>query len=127
MTPRWVSRKAIDAIHSRNLAEHGGASGVRDEGMQESALARPEQLANYGEPDIFDLAAAYAFGIVKNHPFVDGNKRTAFGAAYFFLRKNGYTLRATEVSVVEKTLGLAASAVSEKQYADWLRENSEAG
>lgn len=120
----WLRRDALSALHTEQLAEHGGANGIRDEGLLESALARPENLAAYGEPDAFDLAAAYAFGIAKNHPFVDGNKRAGFMAAATFLALNGFELSAPEQDVVETVLGLAASAISEQEFADWLRENS---
>ncbi|MEK7266297.1 MAG: type II toxin-antitoxin system death-on-curing family toxin [Pseudomonadota bacterium] len=122
----WLRRDALSALHAEQLAEHGGANGVRDEGLLESALARPENLAAYGEPDAFDLAAAYAFGIAKNHPFIDGNKRAGFMAAATFLALNGFELRASEQDVVETVLGLAASAISEAEFAAFLRENSAA-
>lgn len=124
MNWRWISEATIKAVHNRSLAEHGGATGIRDKGMLSSALARPEQLAHYDEPDVFALAASYAYGLIKNHPFVDGNKRTAFAAAFIFLARNGYRFEGSEISVVEKTLGLAASAVCEDDFAEWLRINS---
>ena len=120
----WLRRDALTGIHSEQLAEHGGAAGVRDEGLLESALARPENLAAYGEPDAFDLAAAYGFGIVKNHPFVDGNKRAGFMAAATFLALNGYDLAASNKDVVETVRKLAASGIGEADFATWLRENS---
>lgn len=122
----WLRREALTALHAEQLAEHGGAAGVRDRGLLESALARPENLAAYGEPDVFDLAAAYAFGIVKNHPFVDGNKRTGFQAAATFLLLNGQMLTASDQGVVETVLGLAAGEVNEEDFAQWLRANCEA-
>lgn len=122
----WLRRQALTALHAEQLAEHGGAAGVRDRGLLESALTRPENLAAYGEPNVFDLAAAYAFGIVKNHPFVDGNKRTGFQAAATFLLLNGRTLIASDRSVVETVLGLAAGEVSEEDFALWLGANCEA-
>lgn len=106
------------------LAHHGGPTGLRDEGMLESALSRPRQLRAYGKPDMHALAAAYAKGIVQNHPFGDGNKRTGFLLAAIFLEVNGWILNASEESVVEHTLGLAARKVSEDAYAEWLRKNS---
>lgn len=122
----WLRRDALTALHAEQLAEHGGAVGVRDQGLLESALARPENLAAYGEPSVFDLAAAHAFGIVKNHPFVDGNKRTGFLAAATFLLINGQMLATNDQSVVEAVLGLAAGEVSEEDFALWLGANSEA-
>lgn len=119
----WLRRDALTALHAEQLAEHGGAAGVRDQGMLESALARPENLAANGEPDVFDLAAAYAFGIVKNHPFVDGDKRAGFQAAATFLVLNGWVLTAGDMEVVENVLGLAAGEVSEENFARWLRAN----
>lgn len=113
-------------LHDESLAEHGGASGVRDRGLLESAMARPENLFVYGEPDIFDLASAYASGVVRNHPFVDGNKRTGFLSAAVFLDINGYSLGADEADATLKTIALAASEISDADYATWLRENSSA-
>jgi death-on-curing protein len=106
------------------LAEHGGAPGVRDPGALESALARPQNLVAYGAPDYAELAAAYAFGIAKNHPFVDGNKRTAFVALEFFLELNGYVLGADDVQCVVTILSIADGTLSEAELADWLRANS---
>ena len=121
----WVRPDALMALHAEQLAEHGGASGVRDQGLLESALARPENLAAYEEPTAHELAAAYAYGIVKNHPFVDGNKRTGFLAAAVFLELNGFVLQAEEVDAVEKVLGLAAGALSEEDFARWLEAVSQ--
>ncbi len=120
----WLRKEALTAIHAEQLAEHGGGAGVRDAGLLESALARPENLAAYGEPDVFDLAAAYAFGIVKNHPFVDGNKRAGFMAAATFLALNGQSLETSDMDAVTAVLGLASSAMNEKSFAQWLREAS---
>lgn len=122
----WLRRDALAALHAEQLAEHGGANGVRDQGLLESALARPENLAAYGEPDAFDLAAADAFGIVNNHPFVDGNKRAGLMAAATFLALNGWIMTASDQDVVETVLGLAAGETSETDFARWLRENNEA-
>ena len=119
--PRWISREIVLAIQLRLLAQFGGLPGVRDEGLLESALNRPRHRFAYGDPDLFDLAASYAHGIVKNHPFLDGNKRAGFMAAYTFLGANGETFQAPEPEVVLQTLGLAAGAVSEQAYAKWLR------
>lgn len=109
--------------HDEALAAHGGASGVRDMGLLESALARPRNQFAYGETDVAALAAAYAFGIVRNHPFVDGNKRTAFLTAVLFLERNGARFTASEVDSALKTLALAAEEIEEAQFAIWLREN----
>lgn len=123
---RFLSKREVLAIHLEQIREHGGATGIRDEGLLESALARPENLASYGEPHLFDLAATYSFGIAKNHPFVDGNKRTAFMAAYTFLGLNGQQLIATEVDAALVYWRLAAGEVSESELAAWFRLNSEA-
>jgi death-on-curing protein len=112
------------AVHERLLAEFGGLSGIRDHGLLESALHRPENLFLYEKPDVFDLAAAYAFGIVKNHPFVDGNKRTGFIVAAVFLETNGKRLLATEIESTITTLGLAAGSISEKEFGRWLKQKS---
>lgn len=123
--PVWVLRSVIDAIHDMQLAEHGGAPGVRDEGLLESALARPVNTHGHGEADFCTLAANYSFGIVRNHPYVDGNKRTAFLAAYVFLRMNGLELMADEVSATTAMLALTAGDSSEDEFAAWLRANTE--
>lgn len=117
----WLSEEVVLAVHDRLLAVHGGSAGIRDRGLLESALARPRNVAAYAEPDVFDLAAAYADGIVKNHPFVDGNKRAGFMAAYVFLGRNGWRLQASETEATRTTLGLAAGELSEEQLAAWLR------
>lgn len=119
--PSWVDRADCLAFHDDMLERFGGPPGIRDDGLLESALHRPRQLFACGEPDLFDLAAAYALGIVKNHPFLDGNKRAGFMAAALFLEYNGETFQAPESEVVLQTLGLAAGAVGEKAYAKWLR------
>jgi len=123
--PKWLRREAVFILHDESLADHGGAAGVRDEGLFDSALARSESLFAYGEPDLFDLAAAYAFEIVRNHPFVDGNKRTGFLAAAVFLEINGWMLTADEVDATVKTFALAASEITEEAYAAWLRRSCE--
>jgi death-on-curing protein len=125
MAPVWLGNAVVLAMHGRLLAEHGGASGIRDPALLESALARPQHLLSYGDPDIYDLAAAYTSGIVRNHPFVDGNKRTGFMAGYVFLGRNGVQLTATEVDVVRVVTLLAAGEIGESEYAAWLRENCE--
>ncbi len=122
--PIWVLRAVIEAVHEAQLVEHGGAVGVRDAGLLESALARRLNQFTYGTTDLCDLAAAYAFGIARNHPFVDGNKRTAFLAAYIFLGMNGFALVADEVSAATAMLELAAGHATEAEFAVWLRENT---
>jgi death-on-curing protein len=122
---RWLSKRGVLAMHGEQLAEHGGSPGLRDEGLLESALARPQNIAAYGDPSVFDLAAAYAFGIARNHPFIDGNKRTSLLAAYSFLRLNGRHLRAPEPDAVTAILRLAAGELAEAELASWLAENSD--
>ncbi len=112
-------------LHGENLAVHGGALGIRDAGLLESALMRPRNLAAYETPDVFDCAASYAFGLVKNHPFVDGNKRIAFLSAALFLRLNGFRLIANQEEATFSMLDLAASKISEEDYALFLRQNSQ--
>lgn len=124
--PRWLPKDLILSVHNRQLAEHGGGVGVRDEGLRESALARPRNLFAYGESDVATLAGAYAFGIAKNHPFIDGNKRTAFVACELFLVANGYDLVASDEECLAMMLGLAASEIDEAEFAAWLRDNVEA-
>lgn len=122
--PVWLLRRAVEAMHDAQLAEHGGAAGLRDEGMLEAALARPMNTYAYGETDLCVLAAAYAFGIARNHPFVDGNKRTAFLAAYVFLRLNGLQLDASEVDATRSMLALAAGETPQDEFALWLKSNA---
>jgi death-on-curing protein len=122
--PVWVRRDVVLAFHERLLAEHGGAAGIRDEGLFESALGRPQNLFAYGKPTLFKLAAGYAFGLVKNHPFIDGNKRIGFATATLFLALNGLHFDAAEVDAVLRTLALAAGQMSEVAYAEWLKANS---
>lgn len=117
----WIGRDATLAAHAEQLAEHGGAEGVRDMGLLESALARPVNLASYGDPDIAALAACYAAGIAWNHPFVDGNKRTAWVVAIGFLYLNGYRLKADMVEAYRAMMGLAAKEIGEEDFAGWLR------
>lgn len=124
MSWRWVDRRLLLLLHDESLAEHGGASGLRDEGLLESALARPLNLAAHGSPDFADLAAAYAHGLAKNHPFVDGNKRAAFLSAGIFLALNGYRLVASQADATLAVFGLAAGDVSEEEFARWIRENA---
>ena len=121
----WLDRRVMLAVHEEQLAEHGGASGIRDEGLFDSALSRPLNLAAYGAPDVAALAAAYGFGLARNHPFVDGNKRTAFVAVELFLWLNGQQLLADDASCVLTTLALAAGDLSEDAFADWLRTHTQ--
>ena len=123
----WVELRDALAIHDAQLGEHGGASGVRDQGLLESALARPQNLAAYGDPDSAALAASYAFGIARNHPFVDGNKRTALVVLEFFLALNGWVLTADDVDCVVTLLALADGTLPEAELADWIRKNSAKG
>ena len=125
MAPVWLSRAIVLAMHERLLAEHGGSAGLRDPGLLDSALARPRQLHAYGAPDTGDLATAYAAGIIRNHPFVDGNKRTGFMCAFVFLAENGFRLIAREVEVVQVVTLLAAGEIDEAAFAAWLRDNTE--
>jgi len=120
----WLLEETLTAIHHRQLAEHGGSEGLRDEGLLLSALARPQNLLAYGEPapDLASLAAAYAYGIARNYPFVDGNKRTALVAARTFLILNGVDLEATQDDKVLTFLNLAEGIISEEQLADWIRK-----
>ncbi len=122
MTWRWVGVDVTLAIHDRQLAEHGGLDGVRDRGAVESALARPQNLAAYGEPDAADLAAAYAYGIARNHGFADGNKRTAWVVARLFLADNGYTLTFDPLDAIRTMEGVAAGTIDEVQLARWFRD-----
>jgi len=118
---RWIQREALVRLHAMCLVQFGGLAGLRDEGLLGSALSRPEQRAHYGSPDVADIAAAYAFGLAKNHPFVDGNKRTAFLALGLSLRLNGYCLTASQPEVTQTILSLAAGDLSEEALATWIR------
>jgi death-on-curing protein len=122
--PVWVLPKVVLLAHEQSLAQFGGASGIRDEGLLQSALGKPQNLFAYGKPSPFDLAASYCFGIVKNHPFMDGNKRAGFVVALTFLQINGWRLEATEADATVCTLALAAGEMSESAYAEWLQANS---
>jgi death-on-curing protein len=124
MSPwRWVEKRALLLLHGESVAEHGGATGMRDEGLLDSALARAQNLAAYGEPNVADLAAAYGSGISQNHPFVDGNKRAAFLSVGLFLALNGYRLAATQAEATVAVLTLAAGELKELEFAAWLREH----
>lgn len=126
MTWVWVADSVVLAIHEAQLAEHGGIAGIRDEGLLSSALARPQNLYAYGEaPGVTALAAAYAFGIARNHPFLDGNKRTAFVVMELFLNLNGWVLNAEDSDCISAMQALAAGDLSEKALAAWLREHIE--
>ena len=122
--PVWVLREVVFMLHEQSLAQFGGSPGVRDEGLLDSALSKPQNLFAYGKPSVFDLAASYGFGLVKNHPFIDGNKRAGFVGAVLFLELNGYQFQATEVEAALRTLALAAGEMSEAAYAAWLKANS---
>lgn len=119
----WLEKAAVLAIHERQIGEHGGSAGVRDEGLLESALARPQQLHAYGDPapDLADLAASLAFGLARNHPFVDGNKRTAHVAYRTFLLLNGADLEATDEEKYVAMIALAEGRLAEREFAEWLR------
>jgi len=123
--PVWVTQDVVIAIHERLLADHGGPSGIRDPGLLESALARAQQIHAYDDPDLAALAAAHAAGIIRNHPFLDGNKRVGFMAAYIFLARSGLDLTATEASATQAVLDLAAGELTDYQFAQWLRDNTE--
>jgi len=124
MEPQWILRETVLALQGRLLAEFGGASGIRDVPMLDSALARPENRYTYGNPTIPELAAAYAFGLAKNHPFIDGNKRIAFAVAVLFLELNGRRFEASEDDATAQMLALASGAIGEEEYAEWLEKNS---
>jgi death-on-curing protein len=121
---RWIDKRALLLLHDESLAEHGGAAGLRDEGLLESALARPQHLESYGSPDLADLAAAYGVGLAKNHPFVDGNKRAAFLAVGVFLTLNGQRLVATQAEATLTMLGVASGELAEAAFATWIRTHT---
>ena len=121
MNGQWVDKQALLLLHDESLAEHGGASGLRDAGLFDSALARPLNLAAYGNPDFADLAASYGYGLTQNHPFVDGNKRTAFLAVGLFLYRNGYRLSVSQTEATATVLALAAGELEEAAFAAWIR------
>ncbi|MDO8459212.1 MAG: type II toxin-antitoxin system death-on-curing family toxin [Burkholderiaceae bacterium] len=124
MSWRWVDKRALLLLHGESLAEHGGGEGVRDEGLLDSALARPLNLLAYEKPDFAELAASYGFGLAKNHPFVDGNKRAAFLAVGLFLYLNCYRLQTSQADATLTVLALAAGDISEEQFADWIRTHT---
>ena len=116
----WLDRRDVEAFHAIQIAEFGGLAGLRDAGALESAIGRPQNLAAYGEPSVFDLAAAYAFGIARNHPFVDGNKRTALVASFTFLEINGWEVDAAETDAVLVFLDLASGKISQESLSTWI-------
>jgi death on curing protein len=122
--PKWLSRDIVVAIHGELIAEHGGLSGVRDEGLLESALARANNRRAYAEPSRYELAAAYGFGLAKNHPFLDGNKRIALASIDVFLQLNGFALAASEVETVAVIRDLAAGEIDEDTLARWIEANA---
>ncbi|MGV3658946.1 MAG: type II toxin-antitoxin system death-on-curing family toxin [Prosthecobacter sp.] len=122
--PEWVARGTVLQLHRHSINEHGGTHGIRDEGLLDSALGKPENVFAYSSPAIFDLAASYTFGLVKNHPFLDGNKRTAFVTGVLFLELNGYQCHASEMDAAARTLALAAGEMTEASYAAWLESCS---
>jgi death on curing protein len=122
----WLSLELILAIHDEQLAEHGGSTGLRDPGLLDSALARPLNRAGYGEPDTAELAAVYALAIAQNHPFIDGNKRTAFVALELFLRLNSLAFAASDAEAVVMTLAMAAGELPDAEYIAWVRMHAAA-
>lgn len=126
LNPRWINKRALLLLHEESLSHFGGRRGIKDDGLLESALARPQNLLAYNpEADLFDLAASYAYGLARNHAFVDGNKRAAFLSIGIFLTINGYTLKADQVDAIQTIAALAAGALEEKDIAAWIRENSQ--
>jgi death on curing protein len=117
----WVDKRVLLLLHGESLAEHGGLPGLRDEGLLDSALARPLNLAAYGQPDLAELAAAYGCGLAQNHPFADGNKRASFLAVGLFLALNGFRLHTTQLEATQMMLGVAAGEIEEAAFAAWLR------
>lgn len=122
--PIWIKESVVIAIHRRQLAEHGGSDGIRDKGLLESAMYRPKNLLAYGNPTIFDLAAAYGYGITKNHPFIDGNKRTSYVVMRTFLKLNGYDIQASESEKYQIWIGVANNQISEAELAIWIEKKS---
>ena len=121
--PLWILERVVLALHDQLLAAHGGAEGLRDAGLLESALARPHQHYAYGSPDIVELAALYTAGLVRNHPFVDGNKRIGFAIGIVFLELNGFDFIASEEDATQAIFSLAAGTLGEAEYTIWLRAN----
>ena len=121
----WLSERLVLDIHDEQLAQHGGAPGIRDQGLLQSALARPLNLASYGEPDVADLAASYAIAIARNHPFIDGNKRAAFMAMVLFLALNGMELEVPEAEATVAMLDMAAGDLTGEEFTLWVREHAQ--
>jgi death on curing protein len=124
MVWRWLDKNLLVTLHDESLALHGGASGIRDEALLDSALNRAPNLAHYGEPDFAELAAAYGVGLAKNHAFVDGNKRAAFLSVGLFLVLNGYKLTATQVDATLTMLAVAGGEMTEPDFASWIRHHT---
>lgn len=124
IAPIWIEEAVVIAIHRRQLAEHGGSDGIRDKGLLESALFRPKNKYNYGNPTIFELAAAYGYGIAKNHPFIDGNKRTSYVVTRTFLKLNSCDIQASAIEKYQKWMRLASSQINEAELAKWILEKS---
>lgn len=122
---QWLNKRVLLLLHDESLAEHGGAGGLRDEGLLDSALARPLNLSLYQQPDVAALAAAYGVGLAKNHAFVDGNKRAAFLAVGLFLAANGYRLQATQLDATLTMLSVASGDIDETTFAEWIRQHSQ--
>ncbi|MFQ5449299.1 MAG: type II toxin-antitoxin system death-on-curing family toxin [Nitrospinaceae bacterium] len=121
--PVWVPKNVVLALHDALLSEHGGQWGLRDDALLDSALARPRPLLSYGDPNLFGLATAYVNGILRNHPFIDGNKRTGFMTGYVFLARNGKQLIAPEPQATQLAIGLAAGRMTEQEFTAWLEQN----
>ncbi|SKB15737.1 Death-on-curing family protein [Planktothrix sp. PCC 11201] len=122
--PLWIFEEIVQVIHQYQIQQHGGSLGIRDENLLSASLARPRHLFAYGQPDLFDLAAAYGYGLAKNHPFIDGNKRTAFVVMATFLLVNDYLLEVPEIEVVQMMEQLATDQQTQESLAQWLRKNS---
>ena len=123
-SPIWVREAVVIAIHHRQLAEHGGSDGIRDKGLLESALFRPQNQYNYGNPTIFELSVAYGYGLTNNHPFIDGNKRTAYVVMRTFLELNGYSIQASPKKKYEVWIRLANGQLDESDLATWIEEKA---
>ncbi len=122
--PEWIEKETVLGLHEQSLNDHGGLPGIRDEGLLDSALGKPINVFAYGHPTLFDLAASYVYGLVKNHPFMDGNKRTGFITGILMIELNGYHFTAGEADAAVRTLALAAGEMTEAAYAAWLESNS---
>lgn len=122
--PEWIEKETVLGLHEQSLNDHGGLPGIRDEGLLDSALGKPINVFAYGHPTLFDLAASYVYGLVKNHPFMDGNKRTGFITGILMIELNGYHFTAGEADAAVRTLALAAGEMTEAAYAAWMESNS---